>query len=77
MVHVGVHRSSKSVILEQLSHNDGYANTDVDNLLPESNECLPGGPSCIESGLNMNLVSEQMLRENPHHIACVSRNAGR
>ncbi|KAG7521611.1 pyroglutamyl-peptidase 1-like [Solea senegalensis] len=75
VVHLGVARGCRVVILEQTAKNSGYRDRDVCGFCPESHCCVNEGPETLCSVVNMLPVSK-LFRKSGMDVLC-SRDAGR
>ncbi|XP_058502391.1 pyroglutamyl-peptidase 1-like protein isoform X2 [Solea solea] len=75
VVHLGVARGCRVVILEQTGKNSGYRDRDVCGFSPESLRCVNEGPEKLCSVVNMLHVSK-LFRKSGMDVLC-SRDAGR
>ncbi|XP_070686624.1 pyroglutamyl-peptidase 1 [Pempheris klunzingeri] len=75
VVHLGLARGSRVVVLEQTGKNCGYRDKDVCGFCPESNCCVEGGPEKLDSVINMRAVSKELKQAGVDVI--YSRDAGR
>nr|CAG4638778.1 EOG090X0F1W [Cyclestheria hislopi] len=76
-IHVGVSGSAHEVNLERQAFNSGYKSRDNCDCVPVDNQCIPGAPDCVQTGLNMGLVCQQMIDSSCEVTACVSDDPGR
>ncbi|XP_056138462.1 pyroglutamyl-peptidase 1 [Lampris incognitus] len=74
IVHLGIARGSKAVVLEQTGKNGGYADKDVSGVCPESRCCVQGGPEKLDSLINMRSLSKQFKHMGTDVV--YSRDAG-
>ncbi|KAM9854584.1 pyroglutamyl-peptidase 1 [Aulostomus maculatus] len=75
VVHLGVARASKVVLLEQTGKNSGYRDKDVSGFCPVSQCCVEGGPEKLDSVVNMRVVSRRFRQAGMDVI--YTRDAGR
>lgn len=77
MVHCGVSSSAKTLVLEQLAHNNGYEALDVALNLPPANCCVKYGSKCLQTKINMHQISHDVNSSGLQIPAVVSNDAGR
>lgn len=77
MVHVGVSGMARTVTLEKCGHNRGYRRRDNCNFYPKSECCMEGGPDCINSAVNMDVVCKRVNNSDLGVSVSVSKDAGR
>ncbi|GAB1605015.1 pyroglutamyl-peptidase 1-like [Argonauta hians] len=76
VIHVGVSGIASTLTLEQVAHNEGYDQNDIDDYHPESNNCVDGADETISSEINMQLICDGVNNSN-RFTAVVSEDAGR
>ncbi|XP_023219839.1 pyroglutamyl-peptidase 1-like [Centruroides sculpturatus] len=77
VVHCGVSSSAKTLVLEQLAHNNGYESPDVTGNLPPSSCCVKCGSKCLQTKIDMYQVSHDVNSSGLQIPAVVSNDAGR
>ncbi|XP_035643630.1 pyroglutamyl-peptidase 1-like [Oncorhynchus keta] len=77
VVHVGVSGIATTVTLEKCGHNHGYKRVDNCSFCPDSQCCLDGGPDCIDSVIDMDLVCKRVNSSRLGVAVSVSKDAGR
>ncbi|XP_062502423.1 pyroglutamyl-peptidase 1-like isoform X2 [Corticium candelabrum] len=75
-VHVGV-SPYDSVTFEQYGRNFGYSKPDILGRFPNMECCVPDGPDCIRSRLDMDLVQLNIKARGISVETCISDDAGR
>ena len=75
-VHVGV--SPYTVLkLEKFGRNVGYRGLDVYGRVPQTKTCVPGGPECIPTQINVERVCETITQKQCEVVFEISHDAGR
>ncbi|GAA6097766.1 pyroglutamyl-peptidase 1 [Tachysurus ichikawai] len=77
VVHVGVSGMATTVTLEKCGHNRGYWRLDNCNFYPKSKCCMDGGPDCINSAIDMDVVCKRVKNSDLGVSVSVSKDAGR
>ncbi|KAG7319861.1 hypothetical protein KOW79_017004 [Hemibagrus wyckioides] len=77
VVHVGVSGMATTVTLEKCGHNRGYWRLDNCNFYPKSECCMEGGPDCINSAIDMDVVCKRVNNSDLGVSVSVSKDAGR
>ncbi|KAB5535807.1 hypothetical protein PHYPO_G00122160 [Pangasianodon hypophthalmus] len=77
VVHVGVSGMATTVTLEKCGHNHGYRRLDNCDFYPKSGCCIEGGPDCIKSAIDMDVVCKRVNNSNIGISVSVSKDAGR
>ncbi|XP_056302025.1 pyroglutamyl-peptidase 1 [Danio aesculapii] len=77
VVHVGVSGMATTVTLEQCGHNQGYMRMDNCRFCPVSRCCVDGGPDCIHSVIDMDMVCKRVNSSGLGVSVSVSKDAGR
>lgn len=77
VVHVGVSGMATTVTLEKCGHNYGYRRLDNCNLCPKSGCCMEGGPDCINTIIDMDVVCKRVNNSDLGVSVSVSKDAGR
>ncbi|NP_001018362.1 pyroglutamyl-peptidase 1 [Danio rerio] len=77
VVHVGVSGMATTVTLEQCGHNQGYMRMDNCMFCPVSRCCVDGGPDCIHSVIDMDMVCKRVNSSGLGVSVSVSKDAGR
>lgn len=77
VVHVGVSGMAMTVTLEKCGHNRGYWRLDNCNFYPKSECCMEGGPDCINSAIDMDVVCKRVNNSDLGVSVSVSKDAGR
>lgn len=66
-----------TVTLEKCGHNRGYRRLDNCNFYPKSGCCMEGGPDCINSAIDMDVVCKRVNNSDLGVSVSVSKDAGR
>ncbi|XP_065118475.1 pyroglutamyl-peptidase 1 [Paramisgurnus dabryanus] len=77
VVHVGVSGMATTVTLEQCGHNHGYLRLDNSRFCPKSRCCMEGGPDCLHSVIDMDVVCRSVNSSGLGVTVSVSKDAGR
>lgn len=77
VVHVGVSGMATTVTLEKCGHNRGYSRVDNCDFCPKSGCCMEGGPDCMSSVIDMEVVCKRVNSSDLGVSVSVSRDAGR
>ncbi|XP_023833465.1 pyroglutamyl-peptidase 1-like [Salvelinus sp. IW2-2015] len=77
VVHVGVSGIATTVTLEKCGRNHGYKRVDNCSFCPDSQCCMEGGPECIDSVIDMDLVCKRVNSSRLGVAVSVSKDAGR
>lgn len=77
VVHVGVSGMATTVTLEKCGHNRGYMRPDNCAFCPKSGCCMEGGPDCIKSAIDMDVVCKRVNNSDLGVSVSVSKDAGR
>uniref|UniRef100_A0A8V1A3K3 Pyroglutamyl-peptidase I n=1 Tax=Gallus gallus TaxID=9031 RepID=A0A8V1A3K3_CHICK len=77
VVHVGVSGMATTVTLEKCGHNVGYKGLDNCRFCPGSQCCVEGGPECIDSIIDMDLVCRRVSALGLDVTVTISKDAGR
>ncbi|KAM9439651.1 pyroglutamyl-peptidase 1 [Clarias gariepinus] len=77
VVHVGVSGMATTVTLEKCGQNQGYSRPDNCHSCPKSGCCVEGGPDCIDSAIDMDLVCKSVNNSDLGVSISVSEDAGR
>ncbi|KAF7692450.1 pyroglutamyl-peptidase 1 [Silurus meridionalis] len=77
VVHVGVSGMATTVTLEKCGHNHGYVRADNRKFYPRSECCMEGGPDCIHSAIDMDVVCKRVNNSDLRVSISVSEDAGR
>ncbi|XP_078279868.1 pyroglutamyl-peptidase 1 isoform X2 [Rhinoraja longicauda] len=76
-IHVGVSGMATTVTLEKCGHNQGYKGLDNRCYCPDSHCCVQGGPDCLESIVDMDVVCNTIADPQLDVVISVSKDAGR
>uniref|UniRef100_G1N0P0 Pyroglutamyl-peptidase I n=1 Tax=Meleagris gallopavo TaxID=9103 RepID=G1N0P0_MELGA len=77
VVHVGVSGMATTVTLEKCGHNVGYKGLDNCRFCPGSQCCVEGGPECIDSIIDMDVVCRRVSALGLDVTVTISKDAGR
>lgn len=66
-----------TVTLEKCGRNRGYKGLDNCSFCPDSQCCVVGGPDCIDSVIDMELVCKRVTSSGLGVAVSVSKDAGR
>ncbi|KAG8454653.1 hypothetical protein GDO86_001030 [Hymenochirus boettgeri] len=77
IVHVGVSGMATTVTLEKCGHNIGYLGLDNCQFCPDTQCCVEGGPECLNSIVDMDLVCKRATAADLGVEFTVSTDAGR
>ncbi|XP_017351130.1 pyroglutamyl-peptidase 1 isoform X2 [Ictalurus punctatus] len=75
VVHVGVSGMATTVTLEKCGHNRGYMRPDNCAFCPKSGCCMEGGPDCIKSAIDMDVVCKRVNNSDLGVSVSVSKDA--
>ncbi|XP_038632840.1 pyroglutamyl-peptidase 1 [Scyliorhinus canicula] len=76
-IHVGVSGMATTVTLEKYGHNQGYKGLDNRCHCPDNHCCVQGGPDCLESIIDMDIVCNKITDPQLDVVISVSKDAGR
>ncbi|XP_075720732.1 pyroglutamyl-peptidase 1 isoform X2 [Rhinoderma darwinii] len=77
IVHVGVSGMASAITLEKCGHNKGYQGLDNRQFCPDKQCCVEGGPECLQSSIDMDVVCERISAAGLDVQFTVSTDAGR
>ncbi|XP_063770821.1 pyroglutamyl-peptidase 1 isoform X1 [Pseudophryne corroboree] len=77
IVHVGVSGMATMVTLEKCGHNKGYHGLDNRRFSPGTQCCVEGGPECLQTAIDMDVVCKRAASAEPDIQFTVSADAGR
>eukprot|EP00061_Rhincodon_typus_P010328 g34540.t1 len=75
-IHVGVSGMATTVTLEKCGHNQGYKGLDNRCYCPDNHCCVQGGPDCLESVIDMDVVCNKITDPQLDVVISVSQDAG-
>lgn len=77
IVHVGVSGMATAITLEKCGHNKGYLGLDNRQFCPDTQCCVDGGPECLQSSIDMDVVCKRASAADLDVQFTVSTDAGR